>query len=340
MIKIVVLLTSALLSTFGYIHTKNIETPSKKEMAEKSPAVSAEITYWPDSKEKALCFTWDDGHVEHTAALCKMFDSFGYKTTFFIDTDSLYSSNKSVYDYVLHSGHELGSHTVNHPRLTEIPLDSVDYECRRSAEDIMKVYGFKPLSFAHPYRAMSPAIDSIILKYYFTERFSTCLVFPDRLTHTILHTDTYESMKDEFETGLLDTDYRWIIYVGHGISAPYIKRPAYEPIDPTALKTFLNLVHSSYGDQVWVSSYENIIMYDYIRNHVTINYAAGKIMIDTTDIKDVISTYSHPDAYLTVKINNDSIKVTRGEGIIDVTASDGYTFVTLDIRRTDCIQYK
>ena len=88
------------------------------------------VKLWADDKKSAFSFTLDDCCMSQYTYAAPIFDSFNFKGTFDVITDSLTNDlpAKSRYgtwkqfDSLALRGHEIGSHSVNHPDLTAIPL--------------------------------------------------------------------------------------------------------------------------------------------------------------------------------------------------------------------------
>lgn len=89
---------------------------------------------------KALTFSFDDGNVEDIR-LVELFEKYNLKATFNLNSGSLanpcnrifdnrkevericFSENQNLYD-----GYEVAGHTVNHPRLENLPYEEKKYE--------------------------------------------------------------------------------------------------------------------------------------------------------------------------------------------------------------------
>jgi peptidoglycan/xylan/chitin deacetylase (PgdA/CDA1 family) len=67
----------------------------------------------------------------------------------------------------LHAGGvEIGSHTVNHPVLTELPEVNVERELKASSEAIGDVIGRKPELFCYPHGNFSDSVKALTKRYY------------------------------------------------------------------------------------------------------------------------------------------------------------------------------
>lgn len=71
---------------------------------------------YPGGKAKAVTFSYDDG-VPQDQRLAEMFDRYGLKCTFNLNSDSMRSQNftkEQIKEYFLSKGHEVAVHGVNH----------------------------------------------------------------------------------------------------------------------------------------------------------------------------------------------------------------------------------
>ncbi len=71
---------------------------------------------WPDGKEAAVVFTYDDGLDCHLDVAVPQLDMFGFKGTFYCtgNSPSLYKRSDE-WRAIAAAGHELGNHTLFHP---------------------------------------------------------------------------------------------------------------------------------------------------------------------------------------------------------------------------------
>jgi len=117
-----------------------------------------------------ICFSSDDG-LKNNIELSKILDEYGIKACFFIcpsitgekDHNKLKAFCKEKLefpevefldwkdvDYILKSGHEIGSHTMTHINLSETPANIVEDELQQSYK-ILQEYCGNIEHFAYPY---------------------------------------------------------------------------------------------------------------------------------------------------------------------------------------------
>lgn len=114
---------------------------------------------WPGGRRIALTSNWDDG-TEHDRRLVDIFNREGLKASFHLCSGKLgltaaqsgwraFVGPKELRD--LYAGHEVCSHTVDHPRLWSLSEDQARWqlcEDRRRLEDLA---GYPVRGFAVPY---------------------------------------------------------------------------------------------------------------------------------------------------------------------------------------------
>lgn len=119
------------------------------------------------NKLKAVTFSFDDG-VEQDKRLIKLFDKYGLKGTFNINSGLLglkgslertifgvtgaVSHNKIPLDEIkqVYENHEVAVHTVTHPTLRELPDDRIISEVLEDTVALEKITGNKVYGMAYP----------------------------------------------------------------------------------------------------------------------------------------------------------------------------------------------
>lgn len=186
-------------------------------------------------QEGLVSITFDDGWQSiHDNALPLMKQaglvSTQYLISGYLGQSKAYDRIGDVYDF-LHAGHEIASHTVDHPNLTDKTPAEVSYELKRSQEDLTKCFG-SATSFAPPYGAYSDTTLAATAALYATSR-STDTGFntADNLNpyHLVVqnvsaHTSATD-IKDWLSTA--KSNRAWLILVYHQIgtdSSGYARR--------------------------------------------------------------------------------------------------------------------
>lgn len=96
-----------------------------------------------------LALTFDDGPSEWTADVLALLREHDAHATFFLIGQRV-RERPDVARRILEAGHEIGSHTMTHPRLTEIGDEEVRREIQDGARAIAEVVGERPSLFRAP----------------------------------------------------------------------------------------------------------------------------------------------------------------------------------------------
>ncbi len=115
---------------------------------------------WKNRTLAAVSFTFDDARVSQIDHGLALFAEFGILGTFYV-SPQLLTERVSGWRMALRSGHEIGSHTLNHPCSGNFPfsrdkalenysLDAMADECALADEFILEHLGVSPETFAYP----------------------------------------------------------------------------------------------------------------------------------------------------------------------------------------------
>ncbi len=174
------------------------------------------IAYWYKGNSLALSFTWDDSLEKQFTTVAPIFDKYGYKASFFPYTDN-YFKKKFVNGYrkIALSGHEIGSHTVNHKDLTSLPLDAVEYELTVSKKILLDSLNINPVSFIHPFNLRNESVNKLVLKYYAFSRYASLVSMDNRVIYTLM---SNWSAKDGIDLiNKFSNKQKWLILAGHSV---------------------------------------------------------------------------------------------------------------------------
>jgi peptidoglycan/xylan/chitin deacetylase (PgdA/CDA1 family) len=121
---------------------------------------------------KFVILTFDDGYKSQYTTAKPILDKYGYKGTFYVvcnyaqkeDTDRM---NWNDIQELQKQGHDIGSHTMNHHDLTQIPPYRIDYEVGMSKQCLLS-HGINVTSFAYPFAkgSQNESIVNTVSKYY------------------------------------------------------------------------------------------------------------------------------------------------------------------------------
>lgn len=143
-----------------------------------------EILKWKYGFQSAFSFSFDDGLLSHYQYAKPILDEHGFKGTFYLLPPFLTENLPGIWRYgtwpmflnLNSEGHEIGSHTLNHPALTSLPAgdtitqNTIQYELYHSRRQIEFRTNKQCVSLAYPYSDHSPLVDSLTARYYQTGR--------------------------------------------------------------------------------------------------------------------------------------------------------------------------
>ena len=150
---------------------------------------------YPGGVAKAVTFSYDDG-VEQDIRLVEIFDKYGLKGTFNINTASFAEeghvypkgqvhrrmTKKQTYELFANSPHEVAVHTLTHPFLEQLPTNMVLEEVLGDRKNIEEMFGTITRGMAYPFGTTSNAVADALrmcgIVYSRTTRATNSLEIP------------------------------------------------------------------------------------------------------------------------------------------------------------------
>ena len=112
--------------------------------------------------KKLIAYTLDDGPQPGiTEKFLELFAQEGIKATFFNKGSNL-ALHPELAAKVLAAGHEIGNHSMHHPKLTELDTDSIFSEINGFQELARKLLGYTPKSFRAPFLKTNDRVMNIL----------------------------------------------------------------------------------------------------------------------------------------------------------------------------------
>lgn len=116
-----------------------------------------------DGKLKAVTFSYDDG-VTQDRRLIEIFNKYGIKATFNINSELLGTENTLTYGgksvshnkvepdelKELYEGHEVAVHTLTHPQLPALTDDEIIRQVEKDRENLSSLCGYEVVGMAYP----------------------------------------------------------------------------------------------------------------------------------------------------------------------------------------------
>ncbi|WP_321372559.1 polysaccharide deacetylase family protein [uncultured Draconibacterium sp.] len=130
---------------------------------------------FPDGKTKALIMSFDDG-LQQDKQLIAIMDKYGIKGTFNLNSGMLDSTAYWLDDYLetqssyigkdeittIYRNHEIASHSVSHPNLTQIESIEIIKEVNDDIDSLEEFSGQKIISFAYPFLSANSEVASLL----------------------------------------------------------------------------------------------------------------------------------------------------------------------------------
>lgn len=120
-----------------------------------------------------VVLTFDDGYADTLTTAAPLLKQYGVRATCYVVSGALGTYNRWDADYVrerkplmsrdqldqwLAAGMEVGSHSLSHPRLHELPHDLAQHEIAESRAALRSLLGVPIEHFAYPFGAFTPDI--------------------------------------------------------------------------------------------------------------------------------------------------------------------------------------
>jgi peptidoglycan/xylan/chitin deacetylase (PgdA/CDA1 family) len=145
-----------------------------------------------------VILTFDDTSVDEWFAQRELFSNYNIKATFFLARPyQLTNEQIQKLKLLVSDGHEIGCHGLNHKRANlENQYEYIETEVIPALE-ILSDYGFSATSFAYPFGAATPYLDSMLTNYFsfirkatYNYRDTLISTYPEIYTHKSLFCNT------------------------------------------------------------------------------------------------------------------------------------------------------
>ena len=229
---------------------------------------------WPDGRKAALSITFDDTRASQLECGLPILDAHRVKATFYVSLKTA-TQRQEQWQQLPAAGHELGNHTLNHPCsanfgfsrtnvLERYTLEQMAKELTGANEEIEKLFGVRPATFAYPcgqkYVGRGEAVRSyvpLVAKHFLVGR-----GFMDEFYNPPLICDLAQAMArsfDEVPFSLVEqylahaiAGRGWLIVVGHDVSEE--RRQAVRPDTLERLCQFA----TDPTNGIWVDTVERV----------------------------------------------------------------------------------
>lgn len=126
---------------------------------------AVKLKEWNDKRQYGILLAFDDYSVASWEEHFDLFDKYGVKVTFFINT----SEPTEFCDKAVKRGHEIGFHTKSHAKMTSLTEEEF-YEEAIEPLQTFESQNYNITSFAYPYGEYEDWMNVKLLQYYDTVR--------------------------------------------------------------------------------------------------------------------------------------------------------------------------
>lgn len=286
------------------------------------------ICKWKNDSKTCVIFSFDDNN-KTANRISRIFDTFNYKTTFFINAKTMLVD--SVRD-IISRGHEIGNHTFSHKYFHQIEDVEIENEIVNGKNIIESTYKIKCLSFAEPGRQITDYGISVVLKNHLYARNYSEYKNVDRLFFASTTDNIYnvtKSYRKAITTGNV------LNVVSHGIDG--------EGYMPIATQTLIEVLDSvkvlDNVGLVWVATIKEGICYENIYRELLLD----KMIEDDLICLNVKNFNSHKykdmdsvmlSIYIPANVCNELISYNKR--IIKTIKNNG-TILSLDLKKDTSI---
>lgn len=217
------------------------------------------VATYKDGKKAALSFTFDDGASDQLTLAIPQLEERGWRGTFYIIGSFIPEGDGNGFTWnvirdLAGRGHEIGSHTMTHRNLLEIPYEEAVKEVYDCDSLILARTGIRPLSFAFPFNAADARIKSMAESGKVGSR-TTQAVLGGRTT-----VDGFTKRLDE----TIDRD-GWLVTMTHGIEKGYDHFASLE-----TFIGYLDLIRDR-EDDLWIAPFAEVTSYIKERDDVRLD---------------------------------------------------------------------
>lgn len=248
-----------------------------------------------EGKKKALTLSYDDGTI-HDRRLVRMMNQYGIRGTFNLNSGLFSQKDQKVINGLdtdfsrisaeevkaLYQGHEVASHTVNHPSLTALPSNIGAEEVLMDRKNLEGLTGEVVRGFAYPYGTYDEAVEEVL---------SVCGI---EYARTVVSTENFELPRNFLEwhptchhesPALMKLAERFCTCDEGGVKLFYLWGHSYEFSQKDnwqLIEDFFQYV-SDYAEDIWMAS--NIEILDYVKAFRGLKWSVdGKILYNPAGI--------------------------------------------------------
>lgn len=307
-------------------------------------ATNCTIAPWKDNKKAAASITLDDAIIGQFTIAAPLLKKYNIPATFFITTRIMQQQGITwqMINNAAANGNEIANHTLTHPYLRRLPVDSIVYEVDGCNKLIDKnVPGKKCITLAYPFGDGGNATDSerLVMKAVQPYSIGARATRNNKLTYNpytfAVNNDAYYTINSDMiadsvsAAGLpvqLDETIAaggWYVPTYHGIENGWIITKA--AVFEQHLQAF-----AKRSNELWIATFAEVIKYHKERNCAKVNIEAEDKHSITLSLTDTLNNRTLWNEPLTLNLKQPGFTVksiTRGGKNIPFTVNnDTVTF--------------
>ncbi len=220
-----------------------------------------DIATWYQFKKAAITYTFDDLTGKQLSVAVPLFDPFNCKVTLFIVTG--WEPDWPGLQNASDNGHEIASHSVSHPRLSELSIEYQETELSQSQNIInSNIRNASCVILAYPYCDVGdiPTIG----KYYIAGRICSGSIEPGtpadfyRISSIIAGSQGSVKTASDLnnKVSLAKSSGGWCVFLFHGIDDD----GGYSPFQSSELGLHLDYMNSHIADY-WIATFGQVVKY-------------------------------------------------------------------------------
>lgn len=300
-----------------------------------------QVAPWHGFSQCAITYSFDDLTGNQLPVAIPMFDRYNVKATLNIVTDWVKPDEWAKLSEVGKRGHEIASHTISHPNLTEKSDEEFEAQQRDSKKTLEERTGLQVTTMVYPYCASNR--EDITAKYYIGARICDGRVEPHTPGDMMRISskgvggpysgfDNAQAFNKWVDEGARDKG--WCTFLIHGIDDD----GGYAPIKSSELESHIKYVVGQ-PQKFWPATFNQVCKYIMERDALAITENQGKKAISIqveckasspiTDLSEPVTiSRALPSGWKDASVRSGKQKVksrvSNGKVIFDVIPGQSY----------------
>lgn len=130
--------------------------------SEAPDTTATETTSRYPEPDKLIALTFDDGPNVHMGTMLDVLAQYDAKATFFVIGKKITGEATTYIERAAQEGHEIGNHSFNHVRLTDLTEQGVLDEINKTQDVVTQITGVAPKWFRTPFGRTNDQIQALI----------------------------------------------------------------------------------------------------------------------------------------------------------------------------------